>query len=319
MPENPVNLHEVDRDPRKMIAVRRLVGKYPEAIDYWHKSGIDERTVATDKDGLIKEGVMKHKHGVLAHMFGGAMNAEAIGDLLKENGVLNEDQVEETVLANMIHDADKTTDMSFIIMAMGGRDGKGEVSWAKAEEIVRNTDLQNKDEVVASLKENYGNYFDKEVEVGERVHVARAMVAGRVHKERLAQAGFSPRIIDIQGATEYTGCDEVDELIDKYDQLKPAEKAVVVQKCVVNYVDNGMKESKLVTVEDRTKAVFAKPINVSLSTAYRSWNEKGETAEAKQIRVGKKVEAFLAGLVGVEPDKFLSTVEERVQGNIVGV
>lgn len=304
MPENPVNLHEVDSDPRKMIAVRHLVGKYPEAIAYWHKSGIDER---------FPEG--KHKHGVLGHQFGGTLAVEVIGDLLREKGVLSEAQVEETALANMVHDADKPTDMAFIIMAMGGKDGSGEVSWAKVEEIVGKTDLQNKEEVLEDLKRNYGRYFDNGVKVGERVHVARAMIAGRIHKERLAQAGFSSRVIEIQGATEYTGCDDVDKILDSGRELTERD----IQMLIINYVDNGMKESELVKVEDRTTAVFQKPINVALSKAYVGWNEKRETAEDKQTRVGRRVEAFLAGLVGVVPDKFLSVVEERVQSKIAGV
>ncbi len=308
MPENPVNLHEVDGDSRKMIAVRRLVRKYPDAFDYWHKSGIDER---------LPEG--KHKHGVLGHQLGGAMAVEAIGGLLEERGVLNQPEVENTVRANLIHDADKTTDMQFIIMAMGGKDGKGEVSWARVEEIVRKTDLPNKGQVLDDLRKDYGEYMDPGVELGDRVHVARAMIAGRVHKERLARAGFSPQVIDLQGATEYTGCDEVDRLLDIYDQLLPADQAVIVQKCIINYVDNGMKESELVPVEDRTEAVFAKPINVALSKAYVNWNDKGETARDKQNRVGKRVEAFLAGLAGVGPKDFLSVVESKMRRKIAGV
>lgn len=305
MPEKPVNLHEVDGDSRKMIAVRHLVNKYPEAIAYWHKSGIDERL--PDR--------VKHKHGVLGHQFGGTLAVEAIGDLLRGKGVLNETQVREVGLANMVHDADKPTDMAFIVMAMGGRDGKGEVSWAKVEEIVGKTDLQNKDEVLEDLKRNYGRYFDNGVEVGERVHVARAMIAGRVHKEILAQAGFPESVIEIQGATEYTGCDKVDEILDSGVDLTAQD----IQMLIINYVDNGMKESELVAVEDRTTAVFQKPINVALSKAYVRWNEKEETAEAKQVRVGKRVGAVLAGLAGVQPDKFLSVVEERVRIKIAGV
>ena len=306
------NLHEVDGDPRKMSAVRRLVKRFPQAIAYWHNSGIDERV-----PGL--PGSTKHRHGVLGHQFGGAMAAEAIGDMLKRAGVLNEQQVHDVVLANLIHDADKTTDMKFIIMAMGGKDEKSEVSWSKVEEIVKGTDLPNKSEVLADLKEKCERYFDNSVPVGERVHVARAMVAGRVHKERLAKAGFSSRIIDIQSATEYTGCDEVDRLLDRRDQLPPDEQVRVIQKCIVNYVDNGMMESELVKVEVRTKKVFQKPINVALSEAYAGWNEKGETAENKQIRVGRRIEEFLAGLIGVEPGMFLDTIEKRMQGDIASV
>lgn len=103
--ENLVKLHKVDGDPRKMIAVRHLVNKYPDAIAYWHKSGIDERVTGTSK----------HKHGVLGHMFGGALAAEAIGEMLNERGVLTEVQVEEMVRAFLVHDADKTTDMKFTL------------------------------------------------------------------------------------------------------------------------------------------------------------------------------------------------------------
>lgn len=313
--ERPVNLHQVDGDPRKMAAVRRLVRKYPDVIAYWHNSGIDERVPV----GGSEFGVEKHKHGVLGHQFGGAMVAEAIGDLLIENGVLNEAQADKTVRANLVHDADKPTDMALITMAMGGKDETGEVSWAKVEAIGRNTDLPNIEEVLAELKTEYEEYFDKSKDVGERVHVARAFVAGRIHKERLAQAGFSPDIIDIQGSTEYTGCDEVDLLLDMYDQLPIARQKRVIQKCVICYVDNGMKESEIVPVEERTEAVFKKPINVALSTAYRGWNDKGETAEEKQNRVGRRIEAFLAELVRVEPDKFLNVVEQRIQQNILQI
>lgn len=307
----PVNLHQADGDPRKMIAVRHLVGQYPEAITYWHGSGITERVAVAGN-----EGARKHKHGVLAHMFGGAVFAQEIALWLKERGALDDSQLREVVLANLVHDADKVTDMKLIIMAMGGKDGTGEVSWAKVEEIVRGAGLTEAEQVLEELRREYERYFDPAVDVGERVHVARALVAGRVHKERLAQTGCPERVIDIQGSTEYTGCDEVDGLVDKYPRLSQGGKYWVIQKAVVNYVDNGMRESELVDPRTRTVAVFQKPINIALSKSYVRWNGKGETAESKQIRVGEKVGAFLAALVGVEPENFLGELEARVQKRI---
>ncbi len=308
------NLHKVDGDSRKMVAVRNLVQRFPEAIGYWQNSGALERApVFVEKDGeKVDRGTTKHKHGVLGHQFGGAIFSEQIVAMLQERGLLNYDQGRETVLATLIHDADKPTDMAFIVMAMGGRDGQGEVSWFKVEEIVRGTDLANKVQVLDELR-RYSQFFDKTVDVGDRVHVARALIAGRVHKERLKAAGFSDRVIEIQGATEYTGWEEVDYLIDDFPNLTGETRALALQKIVINYIDNGMMESELVEPDVRTAAVFKKPINIALSTAWANYNEKGETAEAKQIRVGFKVRAFLAELVGVNPDEFLGVLESRVQ------
>ncbi len=313
--EVSINLHKVDGDPRKMIAVRHLVKKYPEAIEYWHKSDIDERVDVAGN----KYGAKKHKHGVLGHQFGDALAVEAIGEILKEKGVLSEDQVEEDVRAILLHDADKPTDMQFILMAKGGKEGDESVSWEKVERIVNKTDLKNKKHVLGELRRDYEKYIDSSVDVGTRVHIARAGIAGRVHKERLLQAGFSDKITDLQAATEYTGWNEIDGLLDNYDTLSPTERAFVIQKCVMNYVDTSMRESEMVDLEHRTNAVFEKGINVDLNTAYASFNDKAETAKTKQIRVGRRTEAFLADLVGVEPDQLLGAVEARMQVNIDAV
>lgn len=307
--EAPIDLHKVNGDSRKMIAVRHLMKKYPKAIEYWKDSGATERV----------SGEVRHKHGVLGHQFSGGIFADEITSWLEEKGLLNRNQVSEVVLATLIHDADKPTDMAFIIMAMGGREQKDEVSWANVETIINGTDLSNKEQVVDDLKTNYEKYFNGDVSLGDRVHVARAMVAGRIHKDRLKAAGFSDTVIEIQAATEYTGCDEVDYLIDQYAGLTPEEQKLALQKIVINYIDNGMMESELVDVEKRTDAVFKKPINIALSIDYAKWNDKGETAEVKQVRVGRKVEAFLANMVGVEPSEFLPFLNARVQDNLSSV
>lgn len=306
--ERLIDTQHKDGDPRKWPYLRSLIERHSQAIKIWHEFGSMER-----KPGKNFEisGSMVRKHGAPEHMIGGAANCEALGQMLEEKGELDSNDICDVIDAVMVHDSGKPAEVGIIRAAMAD-----DVSWDKVEAVIKTIEIKGRDGLIVDIKGKWTETMQPNVNKGERIYIARAMIAGKVHKERLKQAGVSDRVIELQSATEYSSCPEVEDLVDNFDNLSAGERKLAIQKMMVHWIDDGMKESVMSTVDDRCEAVFKKPDNILLSEAYRQHNKGGESAKDIQIRVGHKVIDLLARLAGVEPEELLSKVDERVRENM---
>ncbi len=321
MPENPVNLHEVDSDPRKTKAVQQLIASHYHVGRLWRDAGLLRRK----SDGT-------RQHDAWEHMTSGALHVAAIGQILEEKGQLDIRDTYDLEEAFLVHDFDKDTETAVVNVARSD-----EVNWDKVEEIIRAArpiyaslpteerinrmrqydDFEN--ETLARLRTQYAGQLQPSVKKGGRIYIARDLVVGGWHDAKLKFEGVSDELIEAQATTEYSACPEVDRLIDEFDNLESKERKQALTRIVVFVTDNAMSNSEFVDHEARLEIVFAKPNNVPLSEAYAKYSGTGETAKEIQKRVGQKAIDLLSKLIDVKPENFVKAVEQRVQRNIAGI
>lgn len=296
--ERSVKTKVKDEDPNKFVVILDLLKKHRDILPIWREFGIMERKV----DAVYR------KHRAPEHLIAGALYGQALGQLLAEKDHLSEKDVTDIEEAYLLHDCGKPLEAAIIKAAVSD-----DSSWSKIEESVASIYLPDKEYLLKSIKERTETFMTSEVEKGVRIHVARSVIAGEIHKERLKSKGIASEIIQMQSTTEYSSCPDVEGLLENYVSFPESEKRLALKRLVVHWLDDSMTESVMKPIENRTKDVFRKENNILLSTAYKYFNNGNESAEEIQIRVGKRVENFLANLIGVQDNEVQNTVEKKLQ------
>jgi hypothetical protein len=271
-----------------------------------------------DRKPSDREGYQIRKHGASEHMIGGAVNIRALGQLLIEKGILEKVDVLEAEQAFLVHDAGKPFEFPLVKAVTEG------ATWKDIQSLIEEIDPTDGKELTDSLEKHFASQLnpdpslDPNIDKGRRIHIARAEVAGAIHKARLRQEGISENVIALQGSTEYSSCSDIETLVNNFPDLKGEERKSALKALMVHYADDGMIESVMKPIEERCRVVFQKPANIPLNQAYREFNDHGETAEVIQVRVGHEVEGILSNLLGLaDPSQFYTTVDRKLQELIV--
>lgn len=308
----PINTQIKDGDPRKYNVIAGVLRDHPNTLGIWRKFGLLERKQGNSPETRVR------KHGAPEHMLGGAVNIRALGGLLVDRGVLTPNTVLEAEEAILVHDAGKPFEFPFVKAVAEG------ASWEMVRPDLEKVDPTPNKALTQTLENQFASQLipdpnlNSDIDKGRRIHIARAEVAGRVHKARLLNEGVSDHIISLQGSTEYASCPDIEAVVDDFDSLEGEERTHAIQKLIVHWADDGMKESIMRPIDERAEEVFKKPANVLLSQAYKDFNPGRETAEEIQVRVGRKVEKVLSGLLGLEdPSHLYTTVDRKLQEMII--
>lgn len=227
--------------------------------------------------------------------------------MIESTDLISKNDIELVKISFLLHDADKRTDMKFINEA-----SKENVSWEKVEELINHAVIQNKitPQIAVGFKNEYSHVFTQKIDLGFRILAAKT-IAEVIHTESLKKEGFTNEVISIQRDAEYSGCYEVDTLISNFTNLKKTEHRIALLKIVLNFVDNCMKDSKLVNPIDRAMEVFKKTYNKSLSDSWPKWSSTAETALDLEIRVSSEEINFFSNLMRLNPKNLLDAIKSK--------
>jgi len=308
----PVTTQQKDGDPRKFKVISNLFKDHPDVLPIWHEFDLMERKRGSTPETQVR------KHGAPEHMIGGAVNIRALGQLFVERGILGKDDVLEAEEAFLVHDSGKPLEFPMVKAVAEG------ATWDDIKTRVEGADPTPSKELTKSLESQFASQLnpnpglDADIDKGRRIHIARAEVAGALHKDRLLNTGVSKEVVDLQGYTEYSSCPDIETVVDNFNTLEGPERTRAIQELMVHWADDGMMESVMKPIEERCRVVFQKPANIPLNQAYRDFNSRGETAEEIQVRVGHKVEEILSDLLGLDnPSQLYATVDQKLQELIV--
>lgn len=346
--DRKIDLQQKDGDPAKRDYVVDLLGRHRKTvIRVWRKFGIDRQTTINAEQAEndrnaghtvravseSEQAFTRRMHTAPEHMVAATAAGSAIGEMLRERGVLDKGHVLEIEEALLVHDAGKELEVR-LVNAARKAPGTSEINAELSNEYidVNNKNLKiNQKGALTRIKQRYAKMFNSPDE-GTRA-IAGYDMASDVNELRLRAQGVRDRVIKIQKEVAFTSCPTIDKRISQYpSETNRGERALTTQMAVAHWCDDTHTNDKmnpdiveeggqrLNAIDTRTIAVFKIPRNKVLDEAWRSdfRSRNGEGAADMQRRVGHNVERFLARLAGVEDSLTLpAVVSSQIEENIL--
>jgi hypothetical protein len=335
-----VDISTKDGDPRKTAFSVGLLKRHENAVHIWQDFGLMVKSTISDidiarKDALwghsirtTKDGWERRKGFAAEHMTTVIAGTQALGQMLKEKGLITDQDIFDVEDAAALHDAGK--ELEFLLINNTFKENPSLESY-KEKIHVPNVQVTDNEKI----EETITQFAPQLVRQEKGIRGLSAYdLAGEINGLRLKEKGVSEKTIDVQQMAGHASCPEIESLVDTFVAQTKEEQTNTIKKCILHYVDDITTNPNVIDpkIDEKGNALDRRCQQNEDNAKYTEFNlawqndprntTRGttkETAFQMQRRVGHKVETFLSKLIGLtEPLTLPQQIDERIKQNISG-